>query len=173
MNSEFLKRFQAEMKPAFDASLDPVCIVNTSNQILFYNLAMKSFLGLRNRELGKKLVFCDLLKLSVCEPSCQVKHLLQTGMPIRIDESPAAKGRDKLRLSLRAVPILDPEAKLNTPPLGAVITLRDTTGEILLQAKYHKLLELMVEKDAKIADLDEKLQAMRTALRRARVDASS
>lgn len=169
MSEEFLKRYHAIVKTVMDASMDPVCIVDRQNQILHSNLPMRSFLGIRTRELGKKPVFCDLVKLSICEPGCQLRTVLDQGSVVRVDESPAARGTEKLRISLRAVPIYAGGERKT--PVGALITLRDTTGEILLQAKYHKLLEMMAAKDTKVAGLEERIRALRTALRRARVNA--
>lgn len=166
MIEEKLKQILVEMKPALDSSMDCVCVVDIAGQVIYCNTPMRAFLGLRNRELGKKPVFCDLIKLSACDSACQIDQVIQTGAVVRLDESPASKGKDKLRVSLRALPLFDEDGSKR---IGAIITLRDTTGEVLLQAKYHKLLEIAVQKDAKIAELDEKIQALQLSMRKARV----
>lgn len=172
MSADALKKYQQEVKPAVDASMDAVCIIDTEGKLVYYNLVMKSFLSLKNRELTKQPSLGDLLKLTA-EGSSQLRELFEKGTMVRLDESPASRGKEKVRISFRAVPLYDPAKSLKGAPIGALITLRDTTGEILLQAKYHKLLEMMMEKDSKIADLEDRLKALRSSLRKARVDTIS
>ena len=49
----------------------------------------------------------------------------------------------------------------------------NSTGEILLQAKYHKVMQLLTEKDTKINELVDRLDALRSSLRRTHDDATS
>lgn len=150
MSDEKLKRVLELITPGLDASIDPVCVVDTANKILHLSASMKAFLSVRPRELSKGLVFCDLLKLSACESGCKILHTIKSGTNLRLDETPASRGDMKLRVVLKAVPLYDPEDKSETP-IGAIISVRDTTGEILVQAKYHKLMQII--EDEEHADL--------------------
>jgi hypothetical protein len=161
------------LKPALDASLDAIAIVDESNRIVYANVAMKNFLAVPARDFKKNPVFCDLVKFAACEKTCQMLHVIKSGEMVRLDETPAAKPNEKVRVLLKAVPLLNPEDPNASAPIGAIITVRDTTGEILLQAKYHKVMQLLGEKDTKINELMDRLNALRTALRRAREDATT
>lgn len=172
MSADSLKKYQSEIKPAVDASMDAICIVDASGKLVYHNMAMKSFLAVKSRELSEKPMIGDLLKLTA-DATAQFSDLFAKGIVVRLDETPASKGKEKVRVSLRAVPLYEHGKNPKGAPIGALITLRDTTGEILLQAKYHKLLEMMTEKDSKIADLEDRLKALRSSLRKARVETIS
>ena len=164
---EKYKALVAVLKPAFEASLDPICVVNGENRIMYMNMQMKNFLGIRLKDLENGVIFCDLVKLSSCRERCQILESIQSAAAMRFDETPATRGADKLRVSLKTVPLLDGPSRASLP-VGAIITLRDTTGEILLQAKYHKLLELIHQKAERIEALEDKIESLRKSLRGAR-----
>jgi PAS domain S-box-containing protein len=149
----------------FDAVLDPLCVVNRENKIVHFNSAMKSFFGMTARELAKHHVFCDLLKLAACEKSCEVLKVIKSGKAVRLDETPASYKERKMRLLLKVVPLHDPRDPGKKAPIGAIITLRDSTAEILVQAKYQKLLQLLEEKDDKILQMEERMLSIRKAIR--------
>jgi len=162
-----LKKIVDNLKPALDASLDPACILDTSGKIVSFNFSMKGFLVIPARELKKNLVLTDLIKLTVPNENSTIAHLLKTGEQIKLDETPATRGDTKLRILFRAVALFDPD-KPKSLPIGALITLRDSTGEVLLQAKYHKVSELLHEREVQVSELETKLESFRTALRNAR-----
>lgn len=167
-SAERYKPILAAFKPALDASLEPVCVVNALSEIIYMNMPMKNFLGLRPRDLSSGAVLCDIVRLGACKQHCQILDVLRTGTPLRLDETPAEKRNQKLRLTIKAVPFYEGGASRGTRPLGAVVSLRDSTGEILLQAKYHKLLEVLEEKDEQVEELQERFRTIQKTLRGAR-----
>src|SRR5262249_14453869 len=126
-------------------------------------------LGLTGQQLKKEPCFCELLKLAACEKTCQVLEVLHSGEALRLDEAPAVKGSEKLRILLKVVPLFE-SADRDNPPIGAFLTVLDTTGEVLLSAKYHKLIQVNADKDTKIAHLEEQVANLQSnlAARRAR-----
>lgn len=153
------------LMPALDASLDPTCVIDPDCRVVFMSQSMRTLLGVRPRDLAQKnLVFCDLIKLTACKDGCKIAQVIKTGEPFRLDETPASRGDTKLRVGIK-VGALKTEGE--TAAAGAVICLRDTTAEILLQAKYHKSLQIIEEKDLTILDLEEKVQALQRSLRNA------
>jgi|GEM_PF-1337927 len=159
------------LKPLLELSIDPVCVVNEKKEVVYMDLAMKSLLGLKGRELRKRMIFCDLLKLPICSPKangecrdCQIDKVIKKAHNIRIDEVPATRGTKKLRVSIKASAIHDAGGKV----IGAVISVRDTSGEVLLQAKYHKILDVLKVQEQQIHDLEEKVHSLYSSLRRAR-----
>ncbi|HUP57129.1 MAG TPA: PAS domain-containing protein, partial [Bdellovibrionota bacterium] len=156
-------------KPAIDACMDPICVVDAGNRIVYFNLPMRSLLGVRPRQVqDKKICFCDIVKLAVCKPSCQIMEVLESGGSARFDETPATRGEDKFRLTLKATAFNQPGTGKKGPIMGAIISVRDVTGDFLVQAKYHKALQLLEQRDTRIAELEEKADTLRLALRRAR-----
>jgi transcriptional regulator with PAS, ATPase and Fis domain len=157
--------FRALIKPmadALEASLDPVCVVDRQNHIVYLNAPMRSLLKATARSLAKTRKFCDLLKLAACEKSCRILHAIESGEKFRMDEAPAASAGGKMRVLIQAVPI-----RAEGGVAGAVITVRDTTGEILLQAKYHKSARIIEDLETQVKDLNEKYREMQERLRRA------
>jgi hypothetical protein len=166
-----LKAMLQTLKPALEASLDAVAMVDSSNRLVYANVAMRGLLGVSTQQLKKAPVFCDLLKLSVCVKSCEILGALKSGETLRLDETPASRRGEKLRVLLKAVPLFDlsgSDSKSATKPVGALISVRDTTGEVLLQAKYHKILQMLADKEEQITDLLDRLNTLRGTLRRAR-----
>jgi hypothetical protein len=160
------------MKPALEATLDGVCVVDASGRIVWLNLAMKNALGVRGRMLEEGLSFCDHIKLQACHEGCQIERMLKQGRAVRFDDAPArrvgekasAKETEKMRIMLKATPIQGEGKKV----IGGVIQFRDSTGEVLLQAKYHKLMLVVEEKDLEISALKRRVHTLMTSLRRAR-----
>jgi hypothetical protein len=154
------------LKVPLEGTLDPFCVVNGANEIVHMDLAMRVLLGLSGRDVSKKLVFCDVLKLSACESSCQIEQVIRSGLPLRQDEQPATRLSRKLRVTLKATPIPDPADPKQI--LGAIIVVRDTSAEVLLHAKYHKMLELLKDKDLQMGEQAAQLRKLQDTLRRAR-----
>ncbi len=167
-DSAKLKRLVIRLKTALDASLDPVALVNAENRIIYVNLAMKSLLTLKGRDVRQKPVFCDLLKLAACSKKCQVLESIRTQSAVRLDEVPAVLGGKKLRVVLKAQPLVDPDSPAKGA-IGSIVTVRDTTAEILLQAKYHKAYQLLQDQIAESERLKERISYLEASLRRARL----
>jgi PAS domain-containing protein len=162
---ETIDRFRV----AIDASLDPVCIVDASNHILYFNLPMRSLLKLKLRQIQeKKICFCDVLKLSVCSKRCRILEALATAEIARYEEIPAARGPDKFRMTVKVAPYREVNSGKNGPVVGAFITIRDVTGEFLVQAKYHKALEIIEQRTEEIQDLEFRVRSLQQTLKRSR-----
>ena len=163
------------LKVAIDASLDAACIVDRDGRIQSYNSSLKHMLQMPVRQLESHPVLCDALTLSVCKHACQIKEAIEIGAARRFDETPAVIQNQKVRILLKVTPIFDSEQKTGKAS-GAIITIRDTTAELLLHAKYLKLQKVIKEKDSrieekdsKIEELSERLQKIRDTLRTVKV----
>jgi len=167
-NDPRLKAVIALLKPALNASLDAICVVNFHNELAYMNIAMKNLLGSGAREFKKKPLFCDHLKLQLCSKSCQVQEAIKSGESISLHETTAVSKGNKLRLIFKLIPIYDPEESKKPAPIGAIISVRDTTAEVLLQAKYHKLIHLMTERDEVIKVMQGRLGTLREAVKKIR-----
>ena len=165
---ERIRAFHQAILPVFSSHVDPICIVDGSNKIVYQSLAMGSLLGIRRRDLARGAVFCDVVKLSVCQKGCEVLKAIRSGVPLRLDEAPARIGGNLCRLTVRVTPFREPSAPRSADCIGAVITARDTTGDVLLLAKYHKLLSMVEQRDDRLAELEEEVQKLRGVLRRSR-----
>lgn len=161
-DSDLLHLFESRGLPN-EAILDPFCLVNAQNHIIYANAAMKSLLNLRKREIDAKPIFCDLIKLSACKDGCEITKAINFGKALRLDEVPATRGESKMRIILRVIPLLEKKGPANR---GAIITLRDTTADVVVQAKYHKLMEMIQGKNEKIEDLEYKLLELRAKVSR-------
>jgi len=155
-------------KPVFEASLDGIAVLDVDCRIQYANSSMRSLLGISGRELAKSPVFCDCIILSACAAQCELQRVANTGATLRLDESPAERGEDKMRISLKAIPLYYPGKQKGPTPLGVIVSARETTGEILLQAKYHRAMLLMQEKDQAILELADRLKLKEDVLRRSR-----
>jgi transcriptional regulator with PAS, ATPase and Fis domain len=152
------------MNDALESSLDAVCVVDRQNQIAWLNPPMRAVLKATARSLKDNRKFCDLLKLAACDKGCKIMHVMESAEKLRLDEAPAATATGKMRVLLQAVPL-----QLEGKVVGAVINLRDTTGEILLQAKYHKSARMIEDLETQVQDLSEKFREMQERLRRAAI----
>ena len=169
MSELSFKKVVSQFKPVLDASLDCIAIVNEANLVVYANLAMKNFLGIKESSLKKGVGFCNLLKLHVCQKSCKILEAMKDQENFRTDESPATLNGEKMRVSLKAVPVLASQVGLEGDrTVGAVISLRNTTAEIILHAKYHKLFLVIENKDEQLVEMRNKLSAIRDTLRRQR-----
>lgn len=156
--------------PILESALDAVAAVDRSGKVVYCNNAMRTLLKLRPRQLNQGASIFDVLKF----PSQKVhpaQAVLDNGEPVRLDEAPAAIGEQKLRVSLKAVPARIPRRDGATkaedaPIVGVVIQVRDTSGEILVQAKYHKVMEKLSEKDDQIRKLEGKVRDLREKVAR-------
>ena len=151
----------AALKPAMEACLDPMCVVDSKNRIAYLNEPMRELLGIKAK--GKEqLCFCEVVKLAVCKAGCQVEDVLESGESVRFDETPASRGSAKLRLNIQISPVKGTAKTKKAAVAGALISVRDVTNDFLVQAKYLKALQLLEQRDSKIAELEDKLQSSRS-----------
>lgn len=155
-------------KPVFESSLDGVCVLDTDCRIKYANAQLRSLLGLSGRQVTRAPVFCECITLAACTPKCLISKIFDSGKKLRLDETPAERGDSKIRVSLNAVPVFYPGKQKGSKPLGIIISARETTGEILLQAKYHRTMLMLQERDREVLELAERLRDKEEALRRAR-----
>ena len=148
--------------------MDAVAFVNNGCGIVHADASMKNLLEIKPRDLSAQRKFCDFFKLSVGDDKCQIEEAMRTGEILRFDECAAFKReKQKLRVSIKIVPFFKPGEDNEKGTLqGAIITLRDTSAELLTQAKYHKLVELNEKKDLAISALDAKIKALRQRMSR-------
>ena len=148
--------------------MDAVAFVNNGCGIVHADAAMKNLLGIKPRDMSAQRKFCDFLKLAVGDDVCQVEEAMRTGEPLRFDECAAFKRESqKLRVSIKVVPFFKPGEDSDKGTLqGAIVTLRDTSAELLTQAKYHKLLEMFEEKKQAITSLEDQLRKLRQRMNR-------
>lgn len=151
----------AKFRPALDACLDPICIVDRLNRITYANEPMRALLGLKS---GTPC-FCEVVRLAVCKPVCQVQDVLEGGPAVRFDETPASRGAAKLRLNVQISPLRRSPKSKKGAAIGALISARDVTNDFLVQAKYLKALQLLEQRDSKIAELEDKLESARQSQR--------
>lgn len=153
-----LQNWIQTVSPVLEGALDAVAVVDNENLIQYANSAMKGLLKLRPSDLKKPKKFCDYIKLSACSKSCCIEELFHQNKPFRHDEIPAeSSGKNlkrKMRVTIHGVPL--PVALLDlehTKVVGAVLMMRDSTAEVLVQAKYHKLVQTLAERETEIDEL--------------------
>lgn len=154
-----LRNWIQTVAPILEGSLDAVAVVDDENRIQYANSAMKTILKLRPADLKKPKKFCEYIKLAICTKGCCIDDLFKTNKAFRHDESPAELAGDKtpkkkMRVVIHGVPLpvvlLDIE---NPKVVGAVIMMRDSTAEVLVQAKYHKIAQTLAEREAEVEEL--------------------
>lgn len=155
-------------KPVFESSLDAMAVLDGDCRVKYANAQMRSLLGLSGREVTRSPVFCECIRLADCTPKCLVSKVMQTGKSLRLDEAPAERGDTKMRVSLNVVPFHYPGKQKGSTPLGLIVSARETTGEILLQAKYHRAILMLQEKDREIAAMHERVKEKEDLMRRSR-----
>ena len=162
-----MKNYVQIMKTALEASLDAVCILDGDCRIIYLNPILRSLMGLRGREVAKKPIFCDKIVLTACKSGCKLEESLKKNEILRLDETPAEVNGNKIRLLLKALPIPAQPGKTDStaPPIGMIVSVRDTTAEILVQAKYHKLKMMVEERDMKLVELQNEIKALRDSYR--------
>lgn len=160
-----LKDFVKSLKMAIEVSLDPVLIVDTEMRIIYFNTAFKALTQLTRRELATGTDFLKLIRFGGGVQSQRMRNVVEKSEVMRLDEAPAEVGKRKIRVTMKAVPVFDPDDP-EKEPIGALVAIRETTGEVLVQAKYHKIRQLLEEKDLAIDDLRDQLHRLRDSYRR-------
>lgn len=150
------------MAPAIEGSLDGICMLNRDCEIVYANAAARHLLKLRVRDIKLNKVFCDIIKLSCCSQNCQIDKSMKVKESIHFDELPVVLNDHKMRIMLKGIPLF---GRKDSDPVGILLTIRDTTAEVLVQAKYHKLAVIMKEKQEEIDELKAKLRRLFEAMR--------
>ncbi len=70
---------------------------------------------------------------------------------------------------LKVSPIPDPDSD---DVLGAVLFMRNTTAEIVLQAKYKKLIQLAGQREEMVRDLQTRVESLMSSLKHGRAKAT-
>ena len=136
-------------KPFVDTSLDPLCIVDNSNKIVYFNHELRVLFDLDPKDLRANPCFCDILKMDICNNSCQLEEVLKQGVTIS-HECISAKLRNKeTRIKIKVFPIKNFELNSENPggdsKIGAVIQIRDLSQQILTESKYRILVRYAAE----------------------------
>jgi PAS domain-containing protein len=149
-----LPEWASRLTPSFEAFLDAVCVTDATGAILHANPAMRVLLGLQTKQLSRtpppKLT--DFLTLpSVPGNNPFAPALFEKGA-LRYDEAPATKvdGGERIRILLLITQIREP---ITQEVQGHFVNVRETTAEILLQAKYLKLQQILEKKEAELQEL--------------------
>lgn len=150
---------------AADSSLDPACVVNAKAEIVYANFAFAQLTGFRKRDLARKTIFCDLVKLDACAKHCQITKSLGSGKPYRVDDVLGHLRGEDLRLTLKCTPLYHPDPSKAAHPIGAVIQFRDTTAEVALQEKCRTLSHELEARTAKVTTLESKTRQLQIAMR--------
>jgi len=148
------------LKPALDASLDPACIVMADGTVHSGNAAFRSLVKKSQRDLDGKCRLLDLLRLTDERDEASLGAAIREGKKFQTVEAPASLEGHKVRLSVKTAAVQLPGAKAGRP-LGSLVCLRDSTGEVLVQAKYLKLLKILEEKDQLVSELKDRLDSTR------------
>jgi PAS domain S-box-containing protein len=151
------------LMPAIESSLDPVCVVDAEKRIVYLTTAMSSLIGLRARELARGVSFCEAVKFGGHGSGCHIRKIIDGDEAVRVDQVPATIGGERRRVLFKGVPVRGASGKAEL----ALVSLRDTTGEVLLQAKYHKTLMLLDHSRKEGEELRERVKELRDTLRRA------
>lgn len=164
MIDDNLKILLKSLIPAIEASLDCICITDASGRIVHYNSLFKTTTQLRVRELSKAPLFDQVFRFNDGEgKKFSLPGLTRTGEAVKLDETPiqikSDKGTLKIRGLLRIIPL-----EHSGQVIGTMVSLRDTTAELLLQAKYKKIQDQLVKKEADITQLREKVRALRNII---------
>lgn len=156
---------QALLRSLLEGSIDPCALLDNHGHIIYANAAMRTMIGLRGKSSQTtKKKFLELIKIKDDRVIAFFKMAEDSPMERRYDEVPAELKSEKIRVCFKARVL---KVSRNSPALGILVTLRDTTGEVLLQAKYHKSLEMLQMKDDKILALEEKITLLQRTLRHA------
>jgi hypothetical protein len=152
-----LPEWANRLTPSFEAFLDAVCLTDATGSILHANAAMRILLGLQTKQLSRVPAprFQDFVTLPTVPGNNPFDPKLFEKGCFRLDEAPATKASgEKARILLLVTQVRD----IASPQtVGHFINIRDTTAEILLQAKYVKLQQILEKKEAEIQDLRHQL----------------
>ena len=149
-------KINSPTQPAILADLPGVTALDRTSMNAFEDRAFVDAL----KKTGRKRLIVGGLHTEICLTFAMIEAL-KAGTAYHLSETPAARKGEKLRISIKMSGIV-PNGNSSE---GAVLTLRDTTAEIVLHAKYHKSMSLLEENREKLAETEDKLSALRRSLR--------
>jgi PAS domain S-box-containing protein len=156
---ESYKSFIKMVTPILESSLDPIALVDDQVRVIYASPSMRQLIGLQARDLKKGVSLSVYFQLDADKSQVFWKDFFSKMESQRLDEVPASGNGIKMRVQFKAVPLMLNEMK------GAVISIRDTSPEIIMQAKYKRLKQMVAEREEVIAELEEKLHSIRTTIR--------
>jgi len=124
---------------------DPIYIVGSDRDFLYFNYQYLSLTGLSPREIKSKKVCKDCFSMDICKDKCVYDECVRTGQIIQLREVGAKdKEGNKLSFWVSAIPLFAEDDK----PAAVMAVLRDMTVEAGVHGKYKTLYER--ERNAKI-----------------------
>jgi len=156
---EELKKVLRLITPLLDGALESIAIVDTTGVIIYANRSMKNLLGLKGKTIRGKPRFTSRVELTDCKGFDPLLEVIKTGETYQEDQTPAIINKEKKRVLIKALSLKDVDNSENI--VGAIVTLRDDTGEILLSAKYQKVLKENEELRNKVERLQLKIEGLK------------
>ncbi len=143
---EKIEKYIHQCKSILASTLDPLCIVDKSNHIVYFNSLMQVFLEINSKELRESPKFCDLLKHEICSASCQIMEAcVQKGEKIEHNCTLGKKNNQAVKLRMHVEPLYNLELNEKNEIMGAIIQIRDITAEETLGQKYKLLIRSAAE----------------------------
>src|SRR4051812_49306075 len=110
-------------KAFIDSCHNPLCIVDRTNKIVYFNNEFSNLLEIQAVELRKGLIFCEIVKTEICQDNCKIIALLENKQSIHTEIISAKANNRDLRIKLKATPLYDTDPSGITSLIGAVIQL--------------------------------------------------
>jgi hypothetical protein len=148
-----LPEWANRLTPSFEAFLDAVCLTDANGIVLHANPAMRILLDLQTKQINRSPGprFQNFITLPMVANNNPFNPSIFEKGTFRLDETPATKSNgEKARVLLLVTQVRDTE---NHEIVGHFVNIRDTTAEILLQAKYVKLQQILERKEAELQEL--------------------
>jgi PAS domain S-box-containing protein len=149
------------LSPTIVGSLDPVAVVDNEGVVVHANKAMKNFLGLKGKTIRGNPVFSIIVHLTEHNNVDPIEEVIKTGEIYQKDQAPAEVDGEKKRLLIKAYALKDLSG---SNIVGAFIILRDTTGEVLLSAKYQKVMKENEDLKKKVEKLENQVDGLKQTI---------
>lgn len=118
-----------------DIFLDAYCVVDISGNVVDFNIAFTELTGESHRKISKIGKLSELIKIDSALPVSPAQQVMATEKSLRLDEVKAStKAYPELNLIIGAVPIFGAGEGV----VGALVTFRNVSAEMLLQQKYEE-----------------------------------
>lgn len=163
--NEALTKLVELWNPALEVSIDAVGVVDRNGVFVYLNPALRSLIGARPRDIRKGVSVFNVIEFPGSDAH-PVATVIETGEPVRVDEAAILLRGEKMRVVIKAAAARIHRAREKGPILGAIIQLRDSSAEIIVQAKYHKVMDLLGERDAEISALKRKVRGLQEKISR-------
>ncbi|NBX93026.1 MAG: sensor domain-containing diguanylate cyclase [Proteobacteria bacterium] len=133
-NKNPLQDWIDQYRSYFDIFLDAFCVVDCQGKVLEFNIAFTELTGESHRKILKVGQLSELIKIDASLPYPS-ETVIRTGQSVRLDEvKGSTKAYSELNLIIGAVPVFGSQSQL----LGAVLTFRNVSAEVMLQLKYEE-----------------------------------